>query len=287
MFENQIGFMATLGFAHMPAKKVVEQLREIGYNSVEWTCAHFHPRHKTRGELNELVEVTHNAGMAVSEVVIQQDYITLDDATREDRVRLTIETIGACVDTGVRTVNLFTGPAPWDPAAPKIPAQISAQAAWDMALDAFSRIVPVLEYNKIHGAVEGVWGHLCNDYFTTRVLIDHFHSEYLGVNFDPSHDTLKGNFDTGWLVRQWGKKAIQHVHLKDAAGIQEMGRFVFPFPGEGQVDWKGMFTALAEINYSGFLSVEFESFRYHQQVLRGDTVEAARRCMRDVRALLV
>jgi sugar phosphate isomerase/epimerase len=47
-----------------------------------------------------------------------------------------------------------------------------------------------------------------------------------------------------------------------------------------------MFTALAEMNYSGFLSVEFESFRYHQQVLRGDTVEAARRCMRDVRALL-
>jgi hypothetical protein len=27
-----------------------------------------------------------------------------------------------------------------------------------------------------------------------RLLIDHF---------DPSHDVLKGTFDTGWIVRQW------------------------------------------------------------------------------------
>jgi len=230
--------------------------------------------------------MTHNAGLAVSEVVIQQDYLCLDDAMREDRIRTTIETIGACADTGVRVVNLFTGPAPWDPAAPKIPEQISEGAAWEMTFDAFARIVPVLEYNKIQGAVEGVWGHLCNDYFTTRVLIDHFKNEHFGVNFDPSHDVLKGHFDTGWLVRQWGKRYIKHVHIKDAVGIPKMNQFLFPFPGEGNVDWPGMFKALTEIDYPGYLSVEFESFRYHQQVLRGDTVEAAKRCLYDVRMLL-
>jgi len=48
MFENKIGFMATLGFARMPARKVVEHLAQIGYNAVEWTAAHFHP-HENRG----------------------------------------------------------------------------------------------------------------------------------------------------------------------------------------------------------------------------------------------
>lgn len=284
-FENKIGCMANLGFSRMPAATVINHLREIGFNAVEWTAAHFHPRNKTLGELNEMMEMTRNAGMAVSEVVIQQDYVCLDESVREDRIRLTIETIGACAELGVRTVNLFTGPAPWDPAAPHIPSQISSGAAWEMVLDAFSRIVPVLEFNKIHGAVEGVWGHVCHDYFTTRPLIDHFHSEYLGVNFDPSHDVLYGNFDTGWLVRQWGKNHLRHVHLKDAVGIPENGKFLFPFLGEGNVDWKGMFTALESVGYSGFLSIEFESFRYHHFVLRGDTVLAARRCLNDARAL--
>ena len=286
MFENRIGFMASSAFAQMPAEEVVATLKELGYSAVEWTSAHFNPRTKSGTELKRLVEVTHDAGLAVSEVVVQQDYVCLDDAAREDRIAYSIEAVEACAEAGVGIVNLFSGPAPWDPNAPRIPADISQGAAWDMLLDAFDRVVAALERTEVQGAVEGVWGHFCNDFFTTKPLIDHFDSDFLGVNFDPSHDVLKGNVDTGWLVRQWGKDRIKHIHLKDAVGIPEMGRFLFPFLGEGNVDWKGMFAALAEIGYEGYMSVEFESFAYHQQVLKGDTREAARRSIEEVRALL-
>jgi sugar phosphate isomerase/epimerase len=285
MFEDRIGFLASLGFERMPPERVVSALAGLGYKAVEWPRT-FNPRDHSIDRLKQIVNLTHDVGLAVSEVVIQQDYVCLSDTQRNDRIRMTCETIAACAEAGVRTVNLFTGPAPWDPAAPRIPRDLTQGAAWKLVLDAFELIVPALEKHRVCGAVEGVWGHLCNDYFTTRPLIDHFRSQYLGVNFDPSHDALKGNVDTGWLVRQWGKGAIKHVHLKDASGIPEQGKFLFPFPGEGRVDWKGMFTALAEIGYEGYLSVEFESFAYHDQVLKGDTIEAARRCMADVRALL-
>ena len=69
-------------------------------------------------------------------------------------------------------------------------------------------------------------------------------------------------------------------------GIQEEGKFLFPFIGEGNVDWKGMFDALREIGYAGYCSVEFESYTYHNHVLKGDTVEAARRTISDVRAVM-
>lgn len=105
------------------------------------------------------------------------------------------------------------------------------------------------------------------------------------MNFDPSHDVLKGNFDIGWIVRAWGKDRIKHVHLKDAVGVQEDGLFLFPLIGEGRVDWPGMLTALKEIGYAGYLSVEYESFTYHANVLKGDTVEAARRTIADIRSL--
>jgi len=286
MFDNRIGYMASLGFSGMPAYEVAAILKRLGYASVEWTGAHFNPRKFSAAELKAVVDASRDAGLEVSEVVVQQDYVTLDDALREDRIAYTIESIEACADAGVHTVNLFTGPAPWDPDAPRIPDHLSEGAAWDMVLDAFGRIVPVLESRKVHGAIESVFGMLCNDYYTLRPLVDRFNSPYLGVNFDPSHDTLKGNFDTAWLIRQWGKERIKHVHLKDAVGIPELGKFLFPMLGEGRVDWKGMFAALCEIGYDGFLSVEFESFTYHERVLKGNTREAARISMEQVKALL-
>ena len=286
MFEDRIGYLASLGFSSMPAKEVVATLKALGYGAVEWSAAHFNPRTKSLAQLEEAVAVAREAGLAVSEVIVQQDYVCLDDGAREDRVAYSVEAIEACAEVGVDTVNLFTGPAPWDPKAPRIPDDISQGAAWDMVVDAFGRVVAALERTQVTGAVEGVFGHLCNDYYTTAPLIDHFASDWLGVNFDPSHDVLKGNVDTGWLVRRWGKERIKHVHLKDAAGIPKMGQFVFPFLGEGNVDWKGMFTALSEIGYDGYLSIEFESFAYHEKVLKGDTREAARRSIADAKALM-
>lgn len=286
MFENKIGYMASLEFSAMPPARVAAELKALGYSAVEWTSAHFNPRSKSEAELKKTVEAANAAGLVTSEVVVQQDYVCLDDKIREDRIAYSVEAIDACAQCGVDTANLFTGPAPWDPNAPRVGSGISQGAAWDMVIDAFTRVVAALEKNKVHGAIEGVFGHLCNDYYTTKPLIDHFASDYLGVNFDPSHDILKGNLDTGWLVRQWGKKAIKHVHLKDAAGIPEMGKFLFPFLGEGNVDWKGMFTALTEIGYQGYLSVEFESFAYHNKILKGDTIEAARRSIVEVNTLL-
>jgi sugar phosphate isomerase/epimerase len=286
MFENRIGFMASLGFASMPAREVAGALKALGYASVEWTAAHFNPRTKSRAELDELVAITRDAGLACSEVVVQQDYVCLDEAARRDRIAYSIETIEACGACGVGIVNLFTGPAPWDPRAPKIGHDVSQGAAWDMIVDAFTGVVAALERCGVRGALEPVFGQFCNDYFTARALLDHIGSAALGVNFDPSHDVLKGTLDTGWLVRQWGVDRIGHVHLKDAAGIPEMGRFLFPLLGEGNVDWQGMFSALAGIGYEGYLSVEFESFGYYQKVLKGDPVEAARLSMAQVRALL-
>ncbi len=284
--DQRIGFLASLGFSSQPAPEVAKTLRELGYNAVEWTMAHFHPRAHTAAQRKETVEATADAGLAISELVVQQDYVCLDEAVREDRIALSIEAVEACGEAGIPAVNLFTGPAPWDRDAPRIPDDISEGAAWDMAFEAFGRVVPVLERCKVYGAVEGVFGFLCNDYYTMRVLLDHFNSPWLGVNFDPSHDVLKGNFDTNWIVAQWGKNRIHHVHLKDAAGIPELGRFVFPMLGEGRVDWPGMFSALEEIGYEGYCSVEFESFDYHANVLGGDTREAARRALADARALM-
>ena len=65
-----------------------------------------------------------------------------------------------------------------------------------------------------------------------------------------------------------------------------MGEFLFPLIGEGLVPWEAFFQTLDDIGYNGCCSVEFESFAYHNLVLKGNTEEAARRSFNDIMCIL-
>jgi sugar phosphate isomerase/epimerase len=75
----------------------------------------------------------------------------------------------------------------------------------------------------------------------------------LKVNFDPSHIQVHGD-DPVRAVRELGS-AIVHVYIKDAAGSP--GKFVFPPLGMGCVDFEGIFRALVDIGYGGFIYIEY------------------------------
>lgn len=278
------GFMASLDFHSWPAEDVVRCLADLGYQAVEWTLAHFHPERRP-DELADLVRIPERYGLVASEVVVQQDFVTLDRAAYEERVQLVADCIAAAARAGITTLNLFTGPAPWDPSAPRLGLDIGEGQAWALVLQAFERLLPLAEHHRVYLAVEAVFGHLCHDYYTLRELLDRFESEFLGVNLDPSHFQLYGN-DVPWAVRRLGSR-IRHVHLKDVAGRPGMvgQHFIFPLLGEGTVDWAAFARALDEVGYTGALSVEFESFAYYARVLGKDPVRAAALSMEQINCL--
>lgn len=287
MVDNKkLAFMASLDFAAWQPERILESLSNLGYDGVEWTLSHFNPRTKSQEELRKVVELTKSYGLEVSEVVVQQDVVSLDENLRKDRIELVKECIEVANETGVHILNLFSGPAPWDPKAPRIPEDISEGKAWEQILKAYKEFVEWAEKYKVYLAVEAVFGHICHDYYTTRELIDAFHSEYLAIIMDPSHYQLYGN-DVPWVIKKWGKR-IKHVHLKDVAGKPGIhGKdFIFPLLGEGIVDWKAFFKALDEIEYKGFFSVEFESFNYYNVILDKNPVKAAAVSLEQVRRLI-
>jgi sugar phosphate isomerase/epimerase len=285
MAERKYGYMASLGFSGMEPARVVGVLADLGYLGVEWTLAHFNPRAKSPAELESLVETTRAGGLTVSEVVVQQDLVTRDAAAREDRLKLTEECIRAAADTGVSILNVFSGPAPWDPGAPKLGRDITDAEAFDLVTSGFQRLLPLAEEKGVSLAVEAVFGMLCRDYYTMRELFSRLDSESLAVNMDPSHYALYRN-DVAMAVQAFGSKIV-HVHLKDVVGVPGMpgDEFLFPLLGEGRVDWKAFYAELDAAGFDGFLSVEFESFDYYSKVLKGDPVAAARLSMEQIRAL--
>lgn len=274
MRKWKTSFLAGLGYAEKEPARVIESLRGLGYEGIEWTTSHFDPD-RPLSELRELVKRTCDAGMEVSRIMAHEDLVCLDGKERRKRIDRTVCVIEAAGECGVATVGTMTGPAPWDPAAPKLGKDISESAAWDQVFDAYEAFARAAEAANVVISSEGVFGMVAHDFYTHKFMMDKLDASIVKVNFDPSHGVLYGNLDVGWVIHQWGDR-IAHVHLKDAVGIPEMGKFLFPLLGEGNVNWKGFFTALDEIGYQGFCSVEFESFAYYSNVLKGDPEAAAR-----------
>jgi len=280
MNTEKIGFLASLGFESMEPEEVLKTLSEIGYKAVEWPLAHLDPRKKSVEEIKRVVDLTKQYDMEVSEVVVHQDLVVLDENMRKKTTDFVLQCIQTFSEAGITMILLCTGPFKL-----RIGKDITEGKAWDMVYKAFDIFVPQAEKFKMNLAVEGAFGMLCHNYYSLRPLIDNYDSDYLGVNVDPSHDVLAGNLDVGWIVKSWGNK-IKHVHLKDAVGIEVPGKFIFPLLGEGNVDWTSFFKALEEIGYDGYLSVEFESFKYYEQILGNDIKKAAVLSLDNIKKLI-
>lgn len=280
----KLAFLAGLGYASMESTKVIESLARLGYEGIEWTTDHFDPNKPLR-VLRDLVDRTHAAGMDVSRIMAHEDLVSLDEEIRKQRIERTVRVIQAAGECGVATVGTMTGPAPWDPSAPRIGSDISESAAWEQVLEAYEIFMREAEKANVVISSEGVFGMLAHDFYSHRYLMEKAASPFHKVNLDPSHGTLYGNLDSGWIVRQWGEQ-IAHVHLKDAVGEPVLGKFVFPLLGEGRVDWGGFFSSLEKIAYQGFCSVEFESFAYYKSGLKSDPEAAARLSFENVESLL-
>jgi len=284
--KKQLGFMASLDFAHWPPEKTVETLAELGYGAIEWTLAQFDPRTKTLTDLERLVRLTRDRGLEVSEIVVQQDLLTRDTSLRGQRSKLIEDCIVAAARCGVTALNIFSGPATWEPDALRIPEDIAEGLAWDLLIEAYKPLLEMAERNSIILALEPAFKMLCHDYYSTEELFRRLDSPSLGINLDPSHLALYRN-DVPWVIRRWAGR-IKHVHLKDVIGrVGTPGLdFMFPLLGEGLVPWSELFSALEEIGYKGFLSVEFESFDYYSRVLASDPREAARISLFQIERLL-
>ena len=275
--NNAVGFFLNLDQGAMSNEQVVQMLAEIGYRCIEYSVRHLNPQSMSSAEMQRLVSMTTSNGLTISEWVVQREFVHFDESVRRNEIALTTDCIRAAGDLGIGIVNCYTGPAPFmEIGSPTLHQEASEAQAWDMVLDACDQIIPVAEQSKVKIAIEAVYGMVCRDYYTLAELMRRYDSEYFGVNYDPSHMALHYN-SVDWTIHQL-KDRIFHCHVKDVAGVpgKVLGdTFLFPFLGEGRVDWAGFFNAFKAINYQGVLSVEFEAFDYFNVTLKKDLKRAA------------
>jgi sugar phosphate isomerase/epimerase len=260
-----VSYIATPGYDEWPAGKVLESLLAAGYDSVEWTMAH-------RQDLLQ----------PASALACQQDLVN----GGAEAVELTRRAIEAAAEAGVPVVNVLTGPNLWEEGARAIgtgTTATEAEAAWTVALTGLEQICAFAESSGVAVGFEPCWGTLAHDAPSARRVLE---AVPVSVCFDPSHFVMTGD-DVPALIDEWGERIV-HFHLKDAFGRPGMegDDFHFCMLGEGRVPWPDVLGALERIGYSGALSVEFEAYRYFEQVLGEDPEAAAKLARAQVAALI-
>ncbi len=125
-------------------------------------------------------------------------------------------------------------------------------AAYDRSLETFRELKEDAERLKVSIGLENVWNNFLLSPLEMRDFIDKIGSEYVGSYFDVGNVLYTG------YPEQWARilgKRIKKVHFKDyRRAVGSLDGFVDLLSGE--VSWKAVTAALAEVGYDGWATGE-------------------------------
>jgi hexulose-6-phosphate isomerase len=136
-------------------------------------------------------------------------------------------------------------------------AEVTYQQAWERSQKEIRKLLPLAEKNKVIIGIEEVWNKFLLSPLEMAHYVDEFKSPWIRAYFDVGNVLLYG-YPQDW-IRTLGARIVK-VHLKDFTfrRDKEIGKSVADWVNlrDGDVDWKAVHAALADIGYKGDATVE-------------------------------
>jgi L-ribulose-5-phosphate 3-epimerase len=136
-----------------------------------------------------------------------------------------------------------------------VPAVVNPQTsyadAWKRSTEQIRKLIPLAQELKVVIALEEVWNKFLLSPLEFIRFVDQFQSPWVKAYFDVGNVVLTG-YPQDW-IRTLGPRIVK-LHFKDFKFTKRVAEFV-PLR-EGEIDWKAVYQALAEIGYRGTATVE-------------------------------
>jgi L-ribulose-5-phosphate 3-epimerase len=161
-----------------------------------------------------------------------------------------------------------------------VPGVVNAETPYEQCYERsqanIRKLIPLAKEQGVVIAVEEVWNKFLISPVDFARYVDSFNSPQIRAYFDVGNVVLYG-FPQQW-IRTLGKRIVK-LHIKDF--YFRKGETKWVNLGEGDIQWKQIYSALAEIGYSGTATVELSggdgvylkdvSARF-EKILAGDQV---------------
>ena len=225
------------------------------------------PNHQDDAVIASIKEKLRSAGIYVSSLAVDGNHIDPDPVARARQNPLTMKAIELAGKLGVPCIGGQSGKMVGRPLQEQV----------DQVVRVYNeKYFPLCQKHNVRILWEPYAGgpNIATSPVGWEALFNAFpHSPHVGLQFDPSH-LIWQFMDPVQAARDFADK-IYDVHLKDTeifwhvlrrAGIQPVNNvrwWRFRVPGYGSVDWKGFFSVLAEVGYSGAMNIENEDESYY------------------------
>jgi hexulose-6-phosphate isomerase len=136
-----------------------------------------------------------------------------------------------------------------------VPAVVNPETsyaqAWERSQRQIRQLIPLAEEAKVIIGIEEVWNKFLLSPLEFARYVDEFNSPWIRAYFDIGNVAIQA-YPQDW-IRTLGKRIVK-VHVKDFSFKKRLAEFT-PLL-EGEIDWRAVHAALAEIGYQGTATVE-------------------------------
>ena len=263
-FEQVIDYAASVGFSCVevccwPRGKAVRRYAGITHIDINGI---------TKQQMDYYLTYAQSKGVAISSLGYYPNPMEADPEARKIAAEHLLALIDASAEMGIHLVTTFIGKDKTK----------TVEENLDLFEEIWAPIICHAEEKKVRIGIENCPMYYTKDEFpggnnlastpyVWREMFKRIPSDYLGLNYDPSHpyllmsDYIRPLYDF--------KDKIFHVHFKDIKiyreKLNEHGVFSYPalwhspkLPGLGGVDFAAFCSALNDIRYEGFACIEVE-----------------------------
>jgi hexulose-6-phosphate isomerase len=136
-----------------------------------------------------------------------------------------------------------------------VPAVVNPETsyaqAWERSQRQIKKLIPLAQESKVIIGIEEVWNKFLLSPLEMAKYVDEFNSPWIRAYFDVGNVAISG-YPQDW-IRTLGKRIVK-LHFKDFSFKKRVAEFT-PLL-EGEIDFKAVHAALAEIGYRGTATVE-------------------------------
>jgi hexulose-6-phosphate isomerase len=136
-----------------------------------------------------------------------------------------------------------------------VPAVVNPETsyaqAWERSQRQIRKLLPLAEELKVIIGIEEVWNKFLLSPLEMVHYLDEFQTPWIRAYFDIGNCAITG-YPQDW-IRTLGKRIVK-MHVKDFSFKKRVAEFS-PLL-EGEIDWKAVYAALAEIGYQSTATVE-------------------------------
>jgi hexulose-6-phosphate isomerase len=136
-----------------------------------------------------------------------------------------------------------------------VPAVVNPETtyaqAWERSQIQIRKLIPLAEELKVIIGIEEVWNKFLLSPLEFARYIDEFKSPWIRAYFDIGNVAIQA-YPQDW-IRALGKRIVK-LHVKDFSFKKRVAEFT-PLL-EGEIDWRAVHAALADIGYQGVATVE-------------------------------